>query len=175
MVKNIYNNDMPIPTEWGSTQNITEENSWDLLQRLGFRRVPEQPAIADGYVRTSSVLVEGDGEWGVWEVVDRLAADVEAEKLAARKQAIRARITPDLAALASALRATLRALTGLADAEVNHTITEAYVTALILQLPTEQYDAKTADLLKLAFEKLSVLTDDGTTWSLFELIGEDIP
>ena len=93
MLKNIYNNAMPVPTEWESTQNITEQNSWDLLQRLGFRRVPEQPALAEGYVRTSAVLVEGDGEWGVWEVVDKTHAQIDQE--AAEAEIARQAAKPD--------------------------------------------------------------------------------
>jgi hypothetical protein len=60
-------------------------------------------------------------------------------------------------------------------AEVNHAITQEVVVGTLLQLPTDQYDAKTADMLKLAFEQLSAIAGDGTTWTFFEAAGDLIP
>ena len=85
-----------------------------------------------------------------------------------------AKLTPGLVGLASAFRTTLRALFG-PDAETNHDITEGVVVGTMLQLPAEQYDARTADLLKIAFEKLSDVSGDGTTWTFFETVGDLIP
>jgi hypothetical protein len=49
----------------------------------GYRLVPVMPLVQDGYTRVSHTLVDDDGEWGKWEVVDRPTADIEAEQRAA--------------------------------------------------------------------------------------------
>jgi hypothetical protein len=81
-VKNIYNNSMPIPQEWEGRQNITVENSWDLLNQLGFRKCPEVVPVAEGYVRIGDpVLVEDDGDFGKWEYNDITQAEYDAQQV----------------------------------------------------------------------------------------------
>ncbi len=93
---------------------------------------------------------------------------------AARKAAMAAKLTPGIVGLASAYRTALRTLFG-EGAEVNRAITKERVTGAMLQLPAAQYDAKTADMLKLAFEELYAIAGDGTTWTFFETVGDLIP
>lgn len=52
----------------------------DLLYQDGYRIMPEQPPIADGYTRISATLIEGDGINGVWECIDCLTSDIEQEQ-----------------------------------------------------------------------------------------------
>ena len=155
----------------GATVNPTPEQ----CREAGWRECPPLPDIAEGMTRIGEPrLVEGDGVTGAWEVTDRPTAELEAEAAAAKRADMVARLTPGIAALASAYRAALRALFG-EGAEVNHAVTKEAATAAMLQLPAEQYDAKTADLLKLAFEELSAIAGDGTTWTFFETVGDLIP
>jgi hypothetical protein len=158
------------PNVIGATINATPEQA----QAAGWRDVPPQPPLEAGYTRVSSTFGEGDGVTGAWDVTDRLTEDIEAEAAAAKRAAMAAQLTPGLVAMASAYRAALRALFG-DGAEVNHAVTKEAVAGAMLQLPAAQYDAKTADMLKLAFEELSAITGDGTTWTLFETAGDLIP
>lgn len=82
-LKNIYTQSETIPAQIDGTYPPTREQ----LLMAGWRDVPELPVLADGNVRVSARLVEGDGVTGAWEVVDRLAADIEAEARAADKAA----------------------------------------------------------------------------------------
>ena len=158
------------PDRIGATLNPTPEQ----CREAGWREEPPVPEVAAGYTRIGTPrLVEIDGVTQ-WEVTDRPTAELEAEAAAAKRADMVARLTPGIAALASAYRAALRALFG-EGAEVNHAVTKEAATAAMLQLPAEQYDAKTADLLKLAFEELSAIAGDGTTWTFFETVGDLIP
>ena len=55
----------------------------DMKSAEGYRIMPEPPMVQDGYTRLSIVAVEDDGVLGQWECVDRLTADIEAERKAA--------------------------------------------------------------------------------------------
>jgi hypothetical protein len=46
---------------------------------------------------------------------------------------------------------------------------------LAILLAALQYDAKAADMLGLAFEELSEIAGDGTTWTFLETVGDLIP
>jgi hypothetical protein len=72
------------PDKIGNIQSPNEET----LIGLGWRHEPAIPPIADGYVRQSIRLVEGDGRTGQWEVVDRLQAQLDAEAAAAEQARI---------------------------------------------------------------------------------------
>lgn len=162
-VKNIYNNSMPIPREWEGRQNITMENSWDLLQQLGFRKCPEVVPVAEGYTRLGISLVEGDGEWGVWEYNDRLTSEIEAEQHAAYV----AKCTPYFP-LAAVYRVALRRNFG-ENAETNQEVTQAsamaYFAAKVASETITPLETADSALLMAAFPILAALTPDGTTWS----------
>ena len=144
------------------------------------------PADPEGMCEIAGTRrTEHDGT-SAWTVCDyepiaerdaRDAAAAEAELDYAtiqRKSHMAAKLTPGIVGLATAYRAALRAMFG-SGAEVNHAITKEIVTGTMLQLPREQYDAKTADMLKLAFEELSAIAGDGTTWTFYETVGDLIP
>lgn len=52
----------------------------EILLAAGFRDVPALPELADGYTRVSITFAEGDGVTGQWVVVDRLTAEIDAER-----------------------------------------------------------------------------------------------
>lgn len=66
------------PNPLNGIYNPTEE------QRLaaGYRYAPVLPTLAEGMVRVSAVLVEGDGVTGAWQVVDKAQAEIDAEAYA---------------------------------------------------------------------------------------------
>jgi hypothetical protein len=72
-----------IPAQIGNVVSPNEET----LIGLGWRYEPAIPPVAEGYVRQSIRLVEGDGVTGAWEVVDRLQSELDAEEAAAQAQA----------------------------------------------------------------------------------------
>ena len=158
----------------GATVNVTWENSQSLMQAAGWRIKPAMPPIADGETRIAATFVDDNGTSGKWEVTDRLVAELDAEAAAGRKAAMAAQLTPGLVALAAAYRTALRAIGG-PGAEVNRKVTQAAVVGAMLALPPEQYDAKTADMLKLAFEEICKVTGTGETWTFFETVGDLIP
>jgi len=59
--------------------------------------------------------------------------------------------------------------------ENSQDLMQAAVVGAMLALPPEQYDAKTADMLKLAFEEICKVTGTGETWTFFETVGDLIP
>ena len=140
------------------------------------------PADPEGFCEvagTRRIEHNGIAAWTVCDyetIADRDAREAAAavEAAAQRKSAMAAKLTPGIVGLAVAYRAALRAMFG-AGAEVNRNITKEIVTGTMLQLPREQYDAKTADMLKLAFEELSAIAGDGTTWTFYEVVGDLIP
>jgi hypothetical protein len=77
-----------IPAQIGNVVSPNEETLIGLRRRYE----PEVPPIAEGYVRTSIRLVEGDGRTGTWEVVDRLQSELDAQELAEELAAEQARI-----------------------------------------------------------------------------------
>ena len=64
------------PNPFNGTYNPPRE----MLLQAGFRDVPALPELAEGYERVSITFAEGDGVTGQWVVVDRLTADIEAER-----------------------------------------------------------------------------------------------
>ena len=74
-MRNIYTQSTDIPAQIGGTYNPDRAT----LLANGWREEPPVPPVADGYTRVSQRLVEGDGETGQWEIVDRLTADIDAE------------------------------------------------------------------------------------------------
>jgi hypothetical protein len=140
------------------------------------------PADPDGMCEVAGTRrIEHNGvtAWTVCDyepVADRDARDAAAavEAAAQRKAAMAAQLTVGIVGLATAYRAALRAMFG-EGAETNRDITKEIVTGAMLQLPKELYDAKTADMLKLAFEELSAIAGDGTTWTFYEVVGDLIP
>lgn len=180
-----------------NTANVHLLTEAELAARRG-GVVPIPFEVPDGYVATGNQRVELiDGEYremlDVVSVAEHEAANeaqrlileaeqaAEAIKAAAeRKAAMASKLTPGIVGLAMAYRMTLRAmfpprLTEDMPAEVNRQITQDVVVGTLMQLPQEQYDAKTADMLKLAFEQLSAIAGDGTTWTFFETVGDLIP
>jgi hypothetical protein len=143
--------------------------------------------IVDGaaYKRYATITIEEYEAQRAAREAEQAAADAQAaiDAAAERKAAMAAKLTTGIVGLAMAYRAALRAMFPKANpddeeepfAEVNHAITEDTVATAMLLLPPEQYDAKTADMLKLAFEKLSAIAGDGTTWTFFETVGDLIP
>jgi hypothetical protein len=140
------------------------------------------PADPEGFCEVAGTRLTVHNKLAAWERCDyETIADKEARDAAAaidaaaqRKSAMAAKLTVGIVGLAVAYRAALRAMFG-EGAETNRDITKEIVTGTMLQLPKEQYDAKTADMLKLAFEELSAIAGDGTTWTLFETVGDLIP
>ena len=176
-IKNIITQDESTTTALhriGATVNVTRENSQSLMQAAGWRLLVDKPSLADDCTRVSAVWVDDDGTSGKWEVTDRLVVELDAEAAAGRKAAMIAQLTPGLVALAAAYRTALRAIGG-PGAEVNRKVTQAAVVGAMLALPPEQYDAKTADMLKLAFEEICKVTGTGETWTFFETVGDLIP
>ena len=133
----------------------------------------------------ATITIEAhEAQRAVWEAEQAaIAAQKALDQASERKTAMAARLTPGIVGLAMAYRLTLRAMFPKKNpddakepyAEVNHKITQEAVVGTLLQLPAEQYDAKTADMLKLAFEQLSAIAGDGTTWTFFETVGDLIP
>ena len=162
------------PTPLNHDGRLIESPTLSDYAAAGWRIVPEVPPVAEGYRRVAETLVDDDGVNGKWEVTDRLIAEVDAEAAAGRKAAMAAQLTPGLVALAAAYRTALRAIGG-PGAEVNRKVTQAAVVGAMLALPPEQYDAKTADMLKLAFEEICKVTGTGETWTFFETVGDLIP
>lgn len=76
MHKNIITQEENIPTTIGQTTNITWDNSKELLKEIGWRLMPSLPELQEGFTRTSIVAVEGDGENGIWEVIDVITTDI---------------------------------------------------------------------------------------------------
>ena len=87
-MRNIHTQSIDIPDKIGNIQSPNEET----LIALGWRYEPEFTPVAEGYVRTSIRLVEGDGRTGQWEVVDRLQSELDAQELAEELAAEQARI-----------------------------------------------------------------------------------
>jgi hypothetical protein len=120
-------------------------------------------------------IEEHEAQRAAWEAEqEAIAAQTALDQAAERRAAMAAKLTPGIVGLAVAYRTALRAMFG-DGAEVNQQITQESVVGTLLQLPTESYDAKTADMLKLAFEQLSAIAGDGTTWTFFETVGDLIP
>lgn len=152
--------------------NCTWDNSKAEYMALGWREITERIGIPEGTIATGKVEYVQNG------LEDECTAVAEyktAEQVAAdRKAAMAAKLTPGIITLAQAYRTALRTMFG-ADAEINHAVTQDAVVGMLMQLPAEQFDAKTADMLKLAFDQLSAIAEDGTTWTFFETVGDLIP
>ena len=73
-----------IPAQIGNVVSPNEET----LIGLGWRYEPAIPPVAEGYVRQSIRLVEGDGRTGTWQIVDRLQSELDAEEAAAEQARI---------------------------------------------------------------------------------------
>jgi hypothetical protein len=161
--------------------NCTWENSREEYLYEGWRRITGRTAIPDGATITGTRYEQDTADITAcisvytYKTLDQVAAE--------RKAAMSAKLTPGIVGLAMAYRMTLRAMFPKANpddakepyAEVNRQVTQDVVVGTLMQLPPEQYDAKTADMLKLAFEQLSAIAGDGTTWTFFETVGDLIP
>jgi len=83
ILRNIYTQETVIPSRIGNRDNVTWENSQDILLPAGWRVMPEPPEVAEGYTRIfSATPIEGDGINGQWLCVDRLTSEIEAERKA---------------------------------------------------------------------------------------------
>lgn len=51
----------------------------EMKYAAGYRIVPPLPVVEDGYKRVSAELVDDDGVWAKWVVIDRLTTDIERE------------------------------------------------------------------------------------------------
>jgi hypothetical protein len=80
MYRNIITQEETIPNTIGQTTNINWDNSKEELKAMGWRIMPTEPELAEGYVRQSLKAIDSDGENGQWEVVDALIADLEREE-----------------------------------------------------------------------------------------------
>jgi len=149
------------------------------LERLGYHEyLPIQLAEGEGLDNptwSNDGIIRQGGTVISAEVMQQRNAQAA---LDAKRADMLAQITqPDgtlnqgIVGLAVAYRTILQAMFG-AGAETNHAITRDVVVGTLMQLPPDQYDAKTADLLKMAFEQLTAITGDGTTWTFYELLGD---
>ena len=163
MKRNIWTGETTIPGMIDGTTPPLESQ----LRAAGWREEPEQPPVADGYERTNLRLVEGDGVTGRWEYTDTLISDRLAAEAAANRARMIAELTPARLALAQAYRVALRAIAG-PNAETNRDVTRDAVVAAMLSAPAGQYDARAADLFKLAFEELAPIVgaNPPNTWDL---------
>ena len=158
MIINIHTNERQNnwPNQVGATLNATREQA----EAAGWRDAGEPPAVQAGYTRISDTWSEAGG----WQVVDRLTAEIEAE----RAQAKLALLTPELIQAASVYRTAMHRNFGVGS-EVDTTITKQFV---------EQYFAGRAacgiittqeiadsQLLSLTFPVLEAWTGDGTAWT----------
>jgi hypothetical protein len=148
------------------------------LRAHGWRIEPPVPPVQDGYTRTSTrpdgapgLFIEGDGETGAWEVVDRPNADIEAEKAAqaAAATAARAEAFKLFAQPAALFRATLRKHFG-DGAETNKAVTAeavaAHFEAKRMNATITALDTADAMALRMYFDMLSQWNGTGETWSL---------
>lgn len=138
----------------------------DLHEQDGFYTALFTP-VPEGYTLT-------DESWAVGDDGTAVQSGTLVDTATKARDDMFANMSAGDIALASAFRAALRALFG-ESAETNRNITEEYVVGALLQLDPAQYDAKTADLMKVGFDKLAALSGDGTTWTLFETVGDLIP
>jgi hypothetical protein len=74
-------------SQWPNQIGAVVNADWPTAQAEGWRKCPPEPPLAEGYSRQHITLVEGDGEYGQWQVVDRSIAEMEAEEDAAVKAA----------------------------------------------------------------------------------------
>jgi hypothetical protein len=81
--QNIHTGDKGLPERLGNTEHPTFEQCLS----IGVRVEPVIPPVAEGYVRQSIRLVEGDGRTGAWQCVDRLQSELDAEAAIAASNA----------------------------------------------------------------------------------------
>ncbi len=74
-MKNINTQSTEMPDQIDGTYPPTREQ----LLAAGWRDEPPIPELQEGYTRLSIRLVEGDGVTGLWQCVDRLTPEIEAE------------------------------------------------------------------------------------------------
>ena len=130
----------------------------------GYRLVPVMPLVAEGYTRVSQTLVDDDGEWGKWEVVDRPTADIEAEQRAAYV----AKCQPYFPMM-TIYRIALRRNFG-EGAETNHEVSQesamAYFGAKVAQGTITPQETADSALMMALFPALSALSPTNTAWDL---------
>jgi hypothetical protein len=155
--RNINTQATGLPERLGNTERPTFEQCLS----IGVRIEPEIPPVAEGYVRQSIRLVEGNGTTGKWQIVDIAQAQLDAEAAAARL----ASFTPHIAHAAQ-FKALMRAYFG-EGAETNRTITAAYVETYFLTTNGLTIEAIQHGMaLKGMFEELSAWNGTGETWTL---------
>lgn len=159
-MRNLDTQSTEIPAKIGNIQSPNEET----LIGLGWRYEPAVPAVAEGYVRQSIRLVEGDGVTGAWEVVDRLQSEIAAEAAAARLASFRPLIPQ-----AHLFRILIRRNFG-DGAETNREVGKDQVTAyfagLTLAGTITATQASDGVLLARMFEDLAAWNGTGETWTL---------
>jgi hypothetical protein len=143
--------------------NIQSPNDETLIAR-GWRYEPAVPAVAEGYVRQSIRLVEGDGRTGTWQIVDRLQSEIDAEAAAARLASFQPLIPQ-----AHLFRILIRRNFG-DGAETNREVGKDQVTAyfagLTLAGTITATQASDGVLLARMFEDLEAWNGTGETWTL---------
>lgn len=156
---------------------VLNEFGEQTYRQEGTRWIETQQAVSYPYIVLDGEELRSatdDERAAIDAVLAAKAAAEAAASLESKRAAIIAQLNDGVIALALAYRTALRAMFG-ESAETNHAITQDVVVGTLMQLPPEQYDAKTADLLELAFETLTGITGDGTTWTFYELVGDLIP
>lgn len=145
------------PNPLNGVYNPTDEMKY----ACGYRLVPPMPIVEAGYSRISQTLVDDDGVWGKWEVVDRPTADITAEQYAARCADFQPLIPH-----AYMFRALMRQYFG-DNAETNRDITREVVEGYFLTAPNLTIQGVQHGMtLQGLFAELSAWNGTGETWSL---------
>ena len=168
---NVITKEEILPTCIGNTQNVTWENSRELLKSIGWRIRPELPAPEDGFERVRLSYLNNNGEdLAQAEYVDILIQDRLDEEAEIRKEEF---VNSGLCMKASLFRNLLVSFFG-EGAEVNRQITEAYVTQYMLSVTGLSGDrVRDGIFMQKLFEELSAW-NNGETWTLFEKYGDII-